>query len=350
MVHLKNWIDTLAVELGREAKSAGRAAHRSRRRILTNILGAIVTASPLVVAGALPVAAAKCKNNKDCGGNKKCRNGKCEADRCNNNNDCGPNKRCRDGDCEPIPNDGGGGGGNGGNGGWEKAGKNVRAEGVDEWKVDQRGNGYRVEFRGPSARKSGTLDLNLGGGGTFSYTIDQGASRFQLAASEPTVSGLDDRGDSFVTRWNRNRNQWETDQRSQQVAQRSKDIFRIGLAIIQDLVPPGSERSEDVTNQAGSTSLAQATCPASCCQDGSTAELLEGETNLWELPIKTRSIACEEARRRLDKSCTDYAVTCKGCCRELDSCDCACEFIFGSDYFCSCSIYGYPYYPECRAS
>lgn len=123
---MSEWIDDLARDLNLTSSESRRVAAWTRRGVVSRLLGAFAAVSSVVVANALPVNAGKggdggggggnkCKNNNDCNGDKRCRDGKCEPKNCKNNNDCGPNKRCRDGDCEPIPNDGGGGNGGGSN-------------------------------------------------------------------------------------------------------------------------------------------------------------------------------------------------------------------------------------------
>ncbi len=326
---MSRWLDDLARDLGHETHRDHGSGRRTRRSILRNLLGSVAAASPLTILGALPVAAAKCKNNKECGANKRCRDGKCEPDRCKNNNDCGPNKRCRNGDCEQIAETGGGDN----NEKWENPGTFSREQGVKEWKLDRQGGGYTVEFRHQNERFSGTLDINYDAGGrTGTTTLRRGVSRFQIAFSGDRIAATDFAGQSMVARWDSGQERWETDAESERRLDANRIDLRLCFAIAGDLAEqPRENRAVALNSEAEMVAAQQTDCRENV--------YITGRSFAWQRPL-----ACAWAKQDANRQCGNHVGgLCDECCYVYD-CACTCGPIL-SEFGCFCDVIGHPHWP-----
>lgn len=323
---MSSWFDDLARDLGDENRDDRDAGRRTRRRILRNLLGSVAATSPLALAAALPVVAAKCKSNKDCGSNKRCRDGKCEPDRCKNDYDCGSNKRCRNGDCERMPDTGGA------NGNWENAGRSSREQGVKDWKVERQGGGYNVEFRHQDERYSGTLNVNYDGGGQTGTTVlKRGNARFQLAFSGDRIAATDAAGQGMVANWDNSQEQWKMDAASERWSDANKIDLRLSFAIAGDLADgPPKDRAVALS---GDVDVAAA--QATECREN---VYITGRSTAWQRPL-----ACDWATQAANYDCGKMVGgLCSKCCRVLNDCGCVCMV---GDLGCHCSLIGHPYWP-----
>lgn len=221
-----------------------------------------------------------------------------------------------------------------------RPGRNSQREGVESWKVVQRGSNYEATFTHKNPRLSGTVRVAVGGDGKVSSVVlSRGSDRWQVVFSTRTISVTDAEGQAAVGRLEGKR--WEVSEQSDRVMRASRTHFRLGLVIAGDVVPVRRPRTGAAEVQLGWQ--AQATVP-NCLEipDGTCSrDQYIGSS----LPSVTLEVAQLQATYALDDKCREASGQ-PCCCRLKCFCPCLTAFIdpfFDVDAGCGCDCRGNTY-------
>jgi len=226
-----------------------------------------------------------------------------------------------------------------------RVGRYSRGEGIKSWKVRGSGSIVNVDFTHKKRKLSGQVRVVYSDSGrTLTTVLSRRSGRFQFALNRGGFAAVDKEGNSATGRLTeRNRRlAWDISEASEQVLRRSRDDFRLALAVAGDLAPRITRRS----------SLQSSEVPASSDEDErpDCLKIPDGRCSRDSYKGTTapfarigRDEACLVATYDMDDRCR--AASGSPCCCAL-GCWCVCadalkKLIGGTpDFVCGCDRTG----------